>query len=298
MTTYYHYGTRARRLVQIYAMLVILTIGSNAIAAADDSIPLPSEVIPKMLSALVNDTPRQQLSELFLQEIQTTNLSNHEKYHFGEAWLIAGVPLEAADAFTEALNDGTSFARFAESRLIMISLNAEDDVTSALEDMQAFRGRYAPSSDDLWGLFHTVNGLARRYKEDGRHDKVIEAIIAELNWLDVTLPHPSFHLPAMHLDSFMVEGQLSKIEEILRNVQSRQSSLQGHKSQGDLIRCLRLDDIIILQDQSYTIGDEIRCDTGFRRDNLLKVIHDTLERIENLRNESSNSNAGTPDTTS
>lgn len=272
-------------------LFVVFVLGAFAPSLADDAKPLPSAVIPKMLNALVNDTPRQQLAELYVQDIQSSDLANDEMYFLGEAWLIAGVPLEAAAAFTKALQDDSPHARFAESRLSMISLNAKDDIEAALQGVQTYRSHYSPEKSDIWGLFHTINSLARRYAAEGRHDQVVDTIFAELKWLDAELPHPAFHLPAMHLNSFVIEGQVPEVEEILRNVYAIQSPLHMRNEEGDSNRCLRMDDIIVLRDQAYAIGDEVRCDVEFRRDNLLRVIHDTLQRIENLPNENSDSTA-------
>ena len=272
-------GRQAVTWVLCSLLLSFATPGSAQESNPPEDQP-PSQVIPNMLAALVENPgqPRDKLLAPFLERIQTVALTPDEEYLLGEAYFIAALPMRALPYFETARNSTAAYGRLAWQRAILIEHNANNAHDRA-EMLQAeYRKTFRPEPNDLWGLYQPVNSMAGRYRRAGQHDKVVSIVMAELESLGDDAPYQSLQLPATFLDSFETVGKKQIALDILRNARDRLvENLPSSTDEPGRGRCLRMEDIIALTGSSYGIGAEVRCDTRFRRQNLLEALEAALD---------------------
>jgi len=167
---------------------------------------------------------RRELAAEQLQRIDATDLSAEEELVYGRllAWAERN---DEAEAIYNALAKGSDLnARKASIQLM--DLAAETENFDKLEaEINRFRQRFKPTPEHAEHLFEPVMALAYHYEETGENAKAAQAIIDEVNSLNLDAPYRSFNLLAYFSSVFDKAGMQDEYLKLLEEHSSELNML-------------------------------------------------------------------------
>ncbi len=193
-------------------MVAIMTLSFSAISTAQEPGKLlPSEAMVLMVNEAMNnpELSRKDVFHDMLPRVITGNLDNHEQFYLGEVYFFALMPEEARDAYWPQRLGNSMRARIAWKRLMQIRFRAFGLYDAVAEDVVNFRKTFGADPADREYLARQTRNLGNYYRDLGQHEKVVEAVEAELAVLDYKGAYSSFLLPATYVDSYTEVGKRS-----------------------------------------------------------------------------------------
>lgn len=183
---------------------------------------MPSEALTLILWDAMHrpEASRSEVFEPILPRVVVDDLDKQELFFLGEIYFFALMPEEARDAYYLLRNGQSMRARVAWQRLLQIRFRAFGMHERVAREMIRFREMFPPDPADRTYLSTQVLNFGRLYAGEAEHDKVVEAVEAELEALDYGGAYMSWLLPSVFIDSYAAEGKRQQALDHLRRARA------------------------------------------------------------------------------
>jgi len=145
-----------------------------------------------------------------------TGLSGDEAFALAELYFAALMPKESTDAYAAFTGGSDQRARTALQRIIFMKMVAFQQFDGIADDLAAYRKRFRPSSDDIFGLDEALAVLAVHLRGEGKHDEVVKLVVDEIETLPSDAPYMSYGLVASNIESFQKTGKQDDAVRLLK----------------------------------------------------------------------------------
>ena len=203
------------------AAVVFLTLvpvrGVPLPASLGDAPWLPSRALHEVFDQMRSQPTKQgEIAKQVLSRTQTAGLSRDEAFALAELYFAALMPKQSTEAYSAFTSGNDQHARTALQRVIFMKMVAFQQFDGITDDLVAYRKRFQPSSDDIFGLAEPIGVLAAHFRSEGRHDDVVKLVVEELAALPLDAPYMSFSLVASNLESFQRTGKQDDAVRLLK----------------------------------------------------------------------------------
>lgn len=199
-----------------------LTAALAGPAAAQPNDLKPSDVVFLSLQAMAENPSTGRIANVgrFYERLNMDNLNEAERFALGEVYFLNFKPREAFAAY-EPFMDGTDMrARIAWHRNMQIQFRAFRQFDEVERMLEAYRAKFQPIPEDVWNGGRQIFNFAEKYDREGKHQAVVDVIMAEIERLPRNAPYRAFRLPAKHLKSFDAVGRGEEARELLQAIQN------------------------------------------------------------------------------
>ena len=197
--------------------------------------PAPSEVMDKIRKVLSEKSNNKELEiyelyaaarkELTLVEIDTIypkDLPTEETLKYAELLTWADKKDEAIKVYEKVGRGKDLSAREARKMLIDLEVPEVENNPERYEKMlEDYRAKFAPSPEDIFGLYNQVAVLSRHYNENKNPEKAIEIVQAEINYLNFDIPYFSYRLLSGRYQSYLDLNRREEIVELLESYKKK-----------------------------------------------------------------------------
>lgn len=210
-------------------MLIVLVVK----AQTNNSKLLPSEALILMYNAvdLNPDKERIENTRPFQARVITEGLSDDEVFYLGETYFWNFMPKEAEAAYKNFLEEDSPRGRASWQRYLQIQFRAFNQHEFVEEQIKAYREKFKAIPEDRYGMFGQIYNVADRYRKMGEHEKVVQLIKDEWEYLNRNGAYASFQLPAYFIDSFNALGKNKEAIDLLAKAkEGLEKTLQERKA--------------------------------------------------------------------
>ena len=196
--------------------LACFLMSQSLLVLSQEARLMPSEAIAIMYhrtdmnpdkSRDINTKPIQPL-------VITEGLEGDELFYLGETYFWNLMPKESFAAFSKIKDENTIAARAAWQRIFIININGFQKFEETEGMLSSYREKFKPLPADRLGAFYAVSSLAYLYNQQGKHDKVVQLIKEEIEYLNYEGPYDSFALLYLYKDSFEEEKQVDELRKM------------------------------------------------------------------------------------
>ena len=207
------------------AIIPLAILMSTSVLKSQERKLLPSEALVLMYNAVDLNPEKQRIENTkpFQSRVITEGLEGDEIFYLGETYFWNFMPKEAAQAYENFLEEDSPRGRASWQRWLQVQFRAFDKHDYVEEKLRDYREKYKPIPKDRYGLFGQVYNLANKYKAAGEHEKVVQLIKDEIEYLDYDGAYASFQLPGIFFGSF---AQTGKTQEAVSMIQGAITGLQ------------------------------------------------------------------------
>ncbi len=217
----------------IGSLLMTMAVLSDSLQAqTNQSKLLPSEALVLMYNAVDLNPGKERIKNTkpFQARVITEGLEGDEIFLLGETYFWNYMPKEADEIYTKFLDEDTDRGRAAWQRHLQVQFRAFDKHDFVEEQIKVYRKKFKPIPEDRSGIFGQVYNLANKYKQAGEHEKVVQLIKDEIDYLNYDGAYSSFQLPGIFFESFIKLGKANEAGQMIKNaVQGLQKTLDARK---------------------------------------------------------------------
>ncbi len=208
-----------KKLTFLLLTTCLVTITETANAQTSQSKLLPSEALVLMYNAvdLNPDKKRIDNTKPYQSRVITEGLTGDEIFYLGETYFWNFMPKEAAEAYSQFLEEDSPRGRASWQRYLQIQFRAFDKHDLVEEKLADYREKFKPTPTDRYGLYGQVFNLANKYQKLGEHEKVLTLINQELQYVDYSGAYNSLQLPAYFHVSYRKLGKVNEAVKLLKN---------------------------------------------------------------------------------
>ncbi len=194
---------------------------------------LPSEAIALMYYRVdMNPEASRDVTTKPLQpRVITEGLSGDEWFFLGETYFWNLKPNEANAAFAKIMDGNSLASRAAWQRTMIVNINGFqlfDETEKMIED---YRKKFRPIPEDISGAYFGLASLAFVYSKDGKHQKIVDLVKKEIEYLDYSAPYSGFTGPSSNMKSFEAVGQKEQAIQMLKTaIQGLSAALEKRKA--------------------------------------------------------------------
>lgn len=189
--------------------------------AQDDNAPLkPTEVVYFSLKAMAQNPTADRIATInrFFERMDVTSLSGDQQFALGEVYFLNFKPRESLEQYEKFMDGNGLRARIAWQKAMQIQFRAFNRHDLVEEMIEQYWQRFPPIPQDIWHADWQIANLARKYQDDGEHQKVVDIILREINRLPRSAPYRSFRLPRIFMRSFVETGQDKEANMLIRDI--------------------------------------------------------------------------------
>ncbi|OEK01084.1 hypothetical protein BFP97_05995 [Roseivirga sp. 4D4] len=206
----------------ILLAISLVALNSKSNAQTNDSKLLPSEALVLMYNAvdLNPDKKRIENTKPYQSRVITEGLQGDEIFYLGETYFWNFMPKEAAEAYSQFLEEDSPRGRASWQRYLQIQFRAFDKHDFVEEKLSEYRKKFKPTPDDRYGIYGQVINVANLYLERGEHEKVLELINEELAYINYGGAYNSLLLPAYFHASYRSLGKVDEAVTALKKAKA------------------------------------------------------------------------------
>ena len=223
---------------------VLLVVVTACRSGSEEGKILPSEAAVKIRKELTEKrntenlktyeqytTARKAITESQFDTIRTKNLPEKETLQLAEIMTWADKKNDAVKLYKKLYQGNDINAREAGKRLIDLTFPEVSADPQGYEDaIKEYRKKFAPSPQDVFGLYSPVALLSRYYNEKGDKENAIRVVMDEIHSLNTEAPYFSYRLLGGRYQAFLDLGQKEKIIKLLTEYKTKFSETAAKRN--------------------------------------------------------------------
>ena len=209
-------------LLRITGILAILTISFLPAFAQETDKLKPTEVLYLSLKAMAENPGAGRLETVsrFFERIDESELDDNEEFARGEVAFVQLRPGEVLYQLEPFMEGDDLRARIAWQKAMQVHFRAYQRHDQVIEMIEQYWEKFDPDPVDIWHTDWQIWNFATKYRNEGRHDKVVEIILKEISRLPRNAPYRSFRLPVAFIGSFAIEGRTDEAVKLIREIRT------------------------------------------------------------------------------
>jgi|GEM_PF-3143248 len=211
-----------KKLTSLLLAICLVNFAQTSKAQNNQSGLLPSEALVLMYNAVDLNPNKKRIDNTkpFQSRVITEGLSGDEIFYLGETYFWNFMPKEAAQAYSQFLEEDSPRGRASWQRYLQIQFRAFDQHDLVEEKLSEYRKRFKPTPNDRYGIYGQVINVANLYLKRGEHEKVLELINEELEYMKYDGAYNSLLLPAYFHASYRSLGRVNEAVEALKRAKA------------------------------------------------------------------------------
>ncbi len=203
----------------IFLIALTSIVSTHLIAQENERKLLPSEAIALMYFRVdMNPEASRDVNTKPIQpRVITEGLSGDEWFFLGETYFWNLMPNEAKEAFSKIMDQNTNASRAAWQRMMIVNVNGFQKFEETEKMIEDYRKKFKPIPEDISGAYFGISSLAYFYSQQEKHEKVVQLIMDEIDYLDFSGPYSGFIGPSHYMKSFEALGKKKEAIQMLKD---------------------------------------------------------------------------------